>query len=104
MGMAGPIDRVSQTANAIAYSVYYYEHFMSPHPNNKLIGVGGVMPTSETIANGTYPFTTEVYMVTRKDLKADSPAAKLRDWILSDAGQRVVADSGYVPIRPLKPR
>jgi phosphate transport system substrate-binding protein len=23
------------------------------------------------------------------------------DWILSDAGQRVIADRGYAPVRPL---
>ena len=97
--MLGEIDSVSENAKAIAYSLYYDEHFTNPHLGNRLLGVGGVMPTSETIANRSYPLTTEVYVITREGIEADSPTAKLRDWILSDEGQRVVAQSGHVPIR-----
>ncbi|MHB9134023.1 MAG: PstS family phosphate ABC transporter substrate-binding protein [Armatimonadota bacterium] len=100
--MIGPIERISSTPNAIAYSVYYYEHIMNPRPMNRLLGVNGILPTSPTIANRTYPLVAEVYVVTRKGLKLDSPAVKLRDWLLSDEGQKLVAASGYVPIHPVK--
>jgi ABC-type phosphate transport system substrate-binding protein len=39
-----------------------------------------------------------VYVVTRKDAAAGSPALKYRDWLLSPDGQRVVKQSGYVPV------
>ena len=100
--MTAPVERVSKTTNAIAYSVFYYEEIMSPSPNNELVAINGVMPTRETIANRKYPLTAEVYVVTLKSLNPNSPAAKLRDWLLSDDGQRLVAESGYVPIRPVK--
>jgi phosphate transport system substrate-binding protein len=96
-GMMGPIDTVAGNPNAIAYSVYYYEEFMRPNPNNRLLAVNGIVPSAETIASGEYPLTTEVYVVTRGDLDPDSPAARLREWLLTEDGQRVVEDSGYVP-------
>jgi phosphate transport system substrate-binding protein len=103
MGMAGPIDLVASRRNAIAYSVYYYEHVMSPHPGNKLIAIDGIMPTAETIiASRKCPLATEVYVVTRKGAATDSPEVKLRDWLLSEEGQKLVVDSGYVPIRGRK--
>ncbi len=45
-----------------------------------------------------YPWVTKVYVVTRKDLKEDHPAAKLRDWLLTPEGQTVIGETGYVPI------
>jgi len=68
-------------------------------PQCRLLAIDGVAPSAKTIAVGSYPLATDVYIVTRKDLPADHPAAKLRDWLLSAEGQRVVADSGYVPVK-----
>jgi phosphate transport system substrate-binding protein len=101
MGMMGPVDTVAQKPNAIAYSVYYYEEFMRPNLNNRLLAVEGIAPSADTIASGDYPLATEVFVVSRKDLDAESPAARLRDWLLTEDGQKLVADSGYVPIVPI---
>ena len=98
-GMMGPIDRVNEGRNGLGFSVYYYEHFMAPVRNIKLCAVDGIMPSAETIRARTYPYTTEVYVVIRQDLPEDSSAYKLRDWLLTNEGQRVVAESGYVTIR-----
>ncbi len=109
-GMGGPYDRLRGSRNGIAYTFYYYHTFQSPdHPNfhqaeehtgrevRKVCAVNGVLPTSETIANRTYPFVTEVYAVVRKDAPTDSSAVRLRDWLSTPEGQAVVAESGYVP-------
>jgi phosphate transport system substrate-binding protein len=82
----------------LGYSVYYYAGFMFPHEYVKLIGVDGVLPTSENIASGAYPLATEVYVAVRQDTSQDSTAIMFRDWLLSDDGQRVVEESGYVPL------
>jgi phosphate transport system substrate-binding protein len=83
----------------IGYSVYYYASFMFPHERVRLAAIDGVPPTSENIANRTYPLTTEVYAVVRGDTPPDSAAVALRDWLLTDEGQAAVAGSGYIPIR-----
>jgi phosphate transport system substrate-binding protein len=83
----------------IGYSVYYYASFMFPHNRVQLIGIDGVQPTSENIASRAYPLTTEVYVVVRADMPPESTAVLLRDWLLTEEGQAVIAESGYVPIR-----
>ncbi len=82
----------------LGFSVYYYAAVMFSNPQVKMIGVDGVKPTSATISSRTYPLAAEVYVVTRKDAAAGSPALKYRDWLLSPDGQRIVKQSGYVPV------
>jgi phosphate transport system substrate-binding protein len=96
--MMGPIERISRTPNAIGYSLFYYEQTMAPNARNRLLAIDGVAPTRATIAKRQYPLTTEVYLVTRGDLKPERPAAKLAAWLLTADGQRAVAASGYVPL------
>ena len=99
VGMGAPFMAVQQNKNTIAYSVYHYEHFMNCTLDTRILAVNGVMPSYETICSGEYPLCCDVYVVTRKDMANDSPAAKLRDWLLSDDGQNSIAESGYVPQR-----
>ena len=82
----------------LGFSVYYYAAVMFSNPQVKMIGVDGVKPASATISSRAYPLAAEVYVVTRKDAAAGSPALKYRDWLLSPDGQRVVKQSGYVPV------
>ena len=83
--------------SGIGYSLYYYEHFMSGSPSTKTIAVDGIEPNADTIRRGKYPFVSDVFVVTLKDLDRDAPARKLREWLLSPEGQGVVRESGYVP-------
>lgn len=96
--MMGPINAIEEDSLGIGYSVFFYATFMFPHEHVKLIAVDGVMPTSETIATGQYPLATEVYAVVREDQPAGSTAVMLRDWLLTEAGQATIAESGYVPL------
>lgn len=83
----------------IGYSVYYYASFMFPHRHTKLIGIDGIQPTPENIASRTYPLTTEVYVVVREGMPQDSSAVIFRDWLLTEDGQAVIEESGYIPLR-----
>ena len=98
-GMMGPINAISNDPQGLGYSVYFYASFMLPDENIKLLGIDGVVPTSETIASGDYLLATEVYAAVRADMPTDSTAVMLRDWLLTDDGQDAVEESGYVPIR-----
>jgi phosphate transport system substrate-binding protein len=111
-GMAGPFNVLQTDQGGIGYTFYYYERFMSPLPESssygdvlksgrrtKILAIDGIAPDSETIRSHKYPFATEVYLVCRKGLAAESSAGKLRDWFLSPAGQAVVKESGYIPVR-----
>ena len=97
--MMGPINAISEDPLGIGYSVYYYAVFIFPSEPVKLMGVDGVVPTSGSIASGSYPLTTEVYAVIREGTPQDSTAVLLRSWLLTEEGQAAVKESGYVPIR-----
>lgn len=83
--------------NALGYSVYYYLANMYAVDGIRMLGVSGVLPSSATIADGSYPYTNDFYAVVRADEPAGSPARKVLHWLLSKDGRQAVADAGYVP-------
>ncbi len=99
ISMFGTIHAIAEDPAGLAYSVYFYALHVRPHPDVKVLEVDGVLPTPETIADGTYPLATEVYAVIRAAAAPDDPARLLRDWLLTEEGQAVVAESGYIPLK-----
>ena len=97
-GMGGPYLALQGDKAGLAYSVYYYEHFMAGSAYTRVLAVDGVEPTAETIRTRKYPYTAEVLVVTRTGLDPATPTARWRAWLLSAEGQAVVRESGYVPI------
>ena len=95
---------VDPPAYAIGYSVYAYyssyeELMVDVTPNKiKLLAIDGVLPTDETITNGTYPLSDYNYLVIRADEPEGSPARRLAEFMVSDAGQQVVSSSGFLPL------
>ena len=91
-------------AYAIGYSVYaYYENYrelmVDVTPNQvKLLAIDGVLPTDETIADGSYPLADYNYVVIRADEPENSPARRLADFMLTAAGQEVVSSAGFLPL------
>ncbi|MBO5009028.1 MAG: S-layer homology domain-containing protein [Clostridia bacterium] len=83
----------------LGYSIYYYYHnmdmFYDVHNNLKLLAIDGVMPTDETIADGTYPLSNNTYVVLRKDTPIDSPARRMAEFMLTEAGQQCVENAGF---------
>ena len=96
VSMFGPFNALRSDDRGIGYSYHYYERYMAALPQVTTFAIDGVEPNPSTIANSKYPLVTNVYLVHRSDLPAQSAAARLRDWILSRAGQAVVEESGYV--------
>lgn len=87
---------------SLGYSVYYYVTEMYGNDSIRLLAVDGVIPTAKTIIDHSYPFFTYYYAVLRRDTPADSPYRKPVDWLLTDEGQKLVQDAGYIPLRDLE--
>ncbi|MBP3567641.1 MAG: substrate-binding domain-containing protein [Lachnospiraceae bacterium] len=85
--------------NTLGYSVFYYANNMYFEKDLKLMGVDGVLPSTQTIYDGSYKLTNAFYAVVRTDEPADSNARKLFDWLTGEAGQQLVLDLGYVPVQ-----
>ena len=64
----------------------------------KLISIDGVEPNNDTIQNGSYPIHTAYYVVTRAGEDPNCTAYQLRDAMLSERGQIVADNAGYVPV------
>jgi phosphate transport system substrate-binding protein len=97
--MFGPFNAIRDDPRGIGFSYRYYERYMAPVAEVDTLAIDGVRPEPDTIASGRYPLVTFVYLVHRSDLPDGSPAAQVRDWLTTPAGQAVVAESGYVPLR-----
>lgn len=100
MGML--IDAVAAYDNvpdALGYSYYYFVVDMWGNDNVKLLEVDGVYPNHETIQSGEYPVKTAYYAVIRADEPSNSPVRSMIAWILSDEGQNLAEESGYVKLK-----
>ena len=109
--MAQIVNYVSNYNNGkytLGYSYLYYATTMfetiDPEvaSNIKLLAINDVNPTAENIQAGTYPYNTAYYVVTRKADGEDSAAYKLKNIMLSERGQKVSKEAGYVPVTPVK--
>jgi phosphate transport system substrate-binding protein len=101
-GMGELIDAVSSYSNepdAIGYSYYYFVTDMWGNEKVRLLEVNNVYPDKASISSGRYPFRTAYYAVIRADEPETSPVRKMLAWILSDEGQAVAEDAGYVKVR-----
>ena len=101
-GMEGLIETLASyndSGNALGFSVYYYAKKMYASPGLELISVDGVMPSDESIGDGSYPFLNQYYLVIREDTPEDSETMKLYNYILSNAGKEDIKKAGYVPVK-----
>lgn len=100
-GLVEAVSNFDSGESAIGYSVFYYAKEMYPGDHSRLLAVDGIMPGKETIERGEYPLNSPYYAVIRKDSPADSLERKLIAYILTDEGQRLMEECGYIPLREL---
>ena len=99
--MGGIIEKVADYKNkptSIGFSFRYYVEGIIKNPDIKVIAVDGVAPTKESIKNGTYPIIAPVYAVTYEGNPKEN-VHKLIDWIVSEEGQYIIEETGYVGIK-----
>ena len=100
--MGSIVDAVALYDNdvsAIGYSYYYYVKNMWGDEHIKMLAIDGVEPNDDTIGSNTYPIVSTTNMVLRSDEPKGSKARLLADWILTEEGQGIARESGYVPLQ-----
>jgi len=90
-GTAAVVNAVSKDKNGIGYGGAGYSKGI------KICDVNGYAPTKENVASGKYPLSRYLYMYLRN--KPSGQMKKYIDWILGPEGQKIVAQSGYFPVR-----
>lgn len=86
------------TGGAIGFSFRYYMDGIVANKGVKMLSLNGVEPTAENIQNGTYPIIAKFFAIYRADNKNENIPI-LIDWLLSDEGQTLIEESGYVRIK-----
>ena len=100
-GMGAVIEEVvdyQSRAGSIGYSFRYYIEGIVQNPEVKMIAVDGVAPTADNVRNNTYPIITPVYAVTYEN-NPNPNVARLVEWILSEEGQYIIEQTGYVGMK-----
>lgn len=95
-GSKDVVDLVTNTPCAIGYSGLGY---MTSGVKAACVSKADepcVSPSEATAIDGTYPISRGLYMYTLGEATGDVKA--YLEWILSDAGQAIVAKSGYAPV------
>ena len=97
-GSKDVVDLVENTPCAIGYSGLAYA---TDHVKLACVSMteGGdcVMPSVESASDGSYPIARPLFMYTNGE--PEGPVKEYLDWIMSDAGQCIILDKGYAPIR-----
>lgn len=98
--MGGIIEEVADyknKSNSMGFSFRFYVEGIIKNPDIKMIAIDGVAPTKENIQSGAYPIIAPVYAVTYEG-NPNENVQKLIDWMLSDEGQYIIEQTGYVGI------
>ena len=93
-------DYTALFGSPIGFSFRYYVTGMLAEGGVKILTINGIAPTTETIADGTYPVSGNLYAVYRKG-ETNENVYKAVDFMLSPEGQKIVEKSGYIPIHQL---
>ena len=96
-GSSDLVTFVTKTPSAIGYSGMGYKtdnvRFVPVSKDDEGVGV---LPSIETTLDKSYPISRPLFLYTVGE--ASGGAKKFVDWILSDAGQAVIKENGYVPL------
>ena len=86
------ITNVSSNPAAIGYA-----SLASVKDTVKALTVDGVVPSEETIKDGSYVVQRPFVLVTKKDTKLSKSAQKFFDYITSEAANEIISGAGVVP-------
>ena len=96
-GSKDVVELVSKTPGAIGYSgLGYATAAVKILKISAKKGEGGVQPSIASVHDKTYPLSRPLFMYTPGE-----PSAQVKhyiDWIVSDTGQKIVEQTGYVPL------
>ena len=98
---SGGLNSKPTNSYALGYTLYTYLRGMGKmtgiDEHLKLLAFEGVMPTEESISNGSYPLADFYYAVIRKDLGRDHSARSIIKWLVSDEGRDAIRGVNLIP-------
>ena len=86
------ITTVSQNPAAVGYA-----SVASVKDSVKVLSVDGVIPTEETIKDGSYAVQRPFMLITKSDTDLSESAQKFFDYVLSEKASEIISQAGVVP-------
>ncbi|MFN5876058.1 MAG: phosphate ABC transporter substrate-binding protein, partial [Ignavibacteria bacterium] len=96
-GTAALINAISKDANGIGFGGAAYAKNVKAVPVSKDASSKAVSASVGTIHSGEYPISRFLYFYL--NTKPVGNVKKFIDWVISPAGQKVVTEVGYYPIK-----
>jgi phosphate transport system substrate-binding protein len=91
------VELIANTITAIGYSgMGYATHDVKMLRLATSAGEPGIEPSVQTTMNKSYPLARSLLIYTLGEPEGE--VKRYIDWMLSEAGQRIVAENGYVPL------
>lgn len=75
-----------------------YASLASVKETVKALSVGGIMPTEETVKDGSYVVQRPFVLVTRSNTELSEAAQKFFDYITSSEANEIISSAGAVPV------
>ena len=83
---------------SIGYSIMTYLDDVYENEQLKVFAVDGVVPSVDTVKDGSYPYHTQGFVVIRSDEPKSSPARRLFDWFGSPVSDEILIANGITPL------
>jgi phosphate transport system substrate-binding protein len=84
---------VAKNPNGVGYVGLAYTHV----PGVKVVAIDGVQPTKETVLSKKYAYSRPTFYYTNGTPTGE--AAKFLEFTISDEGQKIAENIGFVPLR-----
>ena len=88
------VQAVAKDAGGIGYSSLE----LAASPGVKAVPIGGIMPSVESVNSGHYPYARQLHLFTCNGHESPD-AMDFIQFVLSDRGQKVLAEVGDTPLR-----
>ncbi|MBO1307122.1 substrate-binding domain-containing protein [Enterococcus sp. 669A] len=88
--------QLASDQNGLGYAKHYLAETMYPNKQVKMLNIDGVYPSFGAISKERYYFDEQIYAATNGE-----PAGNIKlliEWMLSEEGQYLVEETGYVPV------
>ena len=95
-GTSAVVNAVSKDKFGIGYGGIAYEKGVKAVAVKKDDKTAGVVPSMETVVNGTYPISRELYWFFNGT--PDGELKNILNWTLSPEGQKLAQETDYVPL------
>ncbi|HYE75698.1 MAG TPA: phosphate ABC transporter substrate-binding protein, partial [Blastocatellia bacterium] len=96
-GTAAVINAVSKDKAGIGYGGIGYATGVKILPVKKDANSAAVAPTEQNVDNGTYPISRNLYFYLPGEPTGE--VKRFVDWVLSPAGQEIVKEEKYFPVK-----